>query len=56
MKNLVDRELLDEADTCVRSAGLVIETPLLGDVSSVFGLPSNVSLYLKLENMQTNGT
>lgn len=57
MKSLVDKELLDEAEKRVKESGLVIETPMLGDVAAVFDglIPSNISLYLKLENMQTNG-
>lgn len=55
MKTLVDLDLMEEAEGRVKKSGLVIETPVLGDVARVFNLPENISLFLKLENMQTNG-
>lgn len=56
MKELIDLNLIKNAEKNLIEANLTVETPVLGDVSKLFHLPSNVALYLKMENMQTNGT
>lgn len=52
---LIDAGRMDEAERRLKSTGLVIETPMLTHMGKIFNLASNISLFLKLENMQTNG-
>lgn len=44
------------AEQSLKESRLIYETPILSDVGYLFNQPSNVSLYLKLESMQTNGS
>ena len=55
MKQFLDQELFEKAEKALNESRVVVKTPVLGDVSNLFELPSNIGLYLKLENMQTNG-
>ena len=55
MKQFLDQELFEKAEKALYESRVVVKTPVLGDVSNLFELPSNIGLYLKLENMQTNG-
>ena len=55
MKTFLDLELFEEAEKALVNSRVVRETPVLGDASNLFDLPWNIGLYLKLENMQTNG-
>ena len=47
---------MESAEKALKESQLVYETPILSDVGHLFNLPSNISLYLKLETMQTNGS
>ena len=48
-------EMVEEARKMNASNKLIKETPLLGDVASIFDVTSNIRLFLKLETMQTIG-
>lgn len=54
-EKLIDAELIESAAKFQDESKLVRETPMLCDVGYLFDLPANISLYLKLETMQTNG-
>ena len=53
---LIDSVDVSKAFKCHLESKLILETPMLSNVGHLFDLPSNIELYLKLENMQTNGS
>lgn len=55
MENLIDISLVEDAEKAVNESKLIIETPILTCSAKLFELDEKISLFLKLENMQTNG-
>lgn len=55
MENLIDISLVEDAEKAVNESKLIIETPILTCAAKLFELDEKISLFLKLENMQTNG-
>ena len=50
-------EDLKEASNCIYNTKLIVKTPILRDVGSIFNLnDKNYELNLKLESMQTSGS
>ncbi len=53
---LIDASNVAKAKKSILETSLIRETPMLCNVGSLFDLPQNIELSLKLENMQTNGS
>jgi len=55
MSKFIDLELINDAERFLYESKLIIETPVLSNINGLFNLNANIDLFMKLENMQTNG-